>query len=462
MLHFSGVQVPPLGTLARVLYLIFIFLTFIQKELVTAEEVVAKLALFGGIALMLSTIYSLLVSWVGDQPGLFFFNTVIASFVSIVLFDPMRKFTARFTRKLFLQRNAQLEDEMNLLSQELMGLVEPTDMSRRIGAALKRGIGVEAAALYLLERDGLSYVCVDRGEKSRFQRELESSNPLVEYMTLRRGRPFVLETIENDRESFHSAQPRRFCQNTLENMRAVGADLIIPFAQESRVAGFFAVVTGERIALSNEQLKLFIPVSRQIAFLLRNAETFTLLREREKLAALGEMAAGLAHEIKNPLGAIKGAAQLLKGDAGSGTSTEFLSIILDETDRLSKVVTDFLDYAKPRRNNPMPSCDPLRVIEHTAALILRESKVELEIRSEKEGISIEADPEALKQVLLLNLFLNAVQAVEGTAEKAKIRVRINEVRPKKFLSIAESLPLYKVLGGVGGVAVAVARPVHRD
>jgi two-component system, NtrC family, sensor histidine kinase HydH len=445
--HFAGYAAPPLGTLARVLYLMFLFQTFIQKELVTSEEVVAKIALFGSVALILSIIYAMLVSWVGDRPDLFFFNTLIASFVILVLFDPIRNLTTRFTRKLFLRRNLMVEDELNALSVDLMGLVEPIEISRRISASLRRALGMETVALYLLERDGLTYVRFSPDEKSRLTGEISSSNPLVEYMTIRRGRPFVIETIENDRDSFHSAQPRKFCQACLDTMRTIASDFVIPFLHESKLIGFCTASTGERIILSNEQLRLFIPVSRQIALLLKNAQTFTYLRDRDKLAAVGEMAAGLAHEIKNPLGAIKGAAQLLKEDgAPSERREDFLNIILAETDRLSVVLSDFLDYAKPRRNQPQISCDPIRVIEHTAAMTLRDSRVALEIVSESQGLTIEADPEILKQVLL-NLFLNAVQAMEDFSPNPKLWVRIREIHPRTLFSLAESLPLHKVWEG---------------
>lgn len=258
----------------------------------------------------------------------------------------------------------------------------------------------------------------------------------------------MLETIESDRDSFHSAQPRRFCQSCLESLRKIGADFIIPLLHESRLVGFCAVSTGERLALSNEQLRLFTPVARQIALSLKNVQAFALLRDRDKLAVVGEMAAGLAHEIKNPLGAIKGAAQLLKTETsvGESPSGEFLKIILDETDRLSGVLTDFLDYAKPRRTYPQTSCDPLRVIEHTAALILQDSKINIEMVSERTGIRIEADPEGLKQVLL-NLFLNAIQAMQGFTDSPNLKIEVREIRPKKLFPLAESLPLYKIWEG---------------
>ena len=199
--QFLGLHIPPLGTLARVVFLLFMFQTFIQKELMTSEEVVAKIALFGGLALILSTIYAMLVSWVGDQPDLFFFNTLIASFVILVLFDPIRNLTLKLTRKLFLRRNAMLEDELNALSLELMGIVEPVELSRRISLSLRRCFGMGVSSLYLLERDGVSYVRVLSPEQPTAD-ELSASDPFVEYMTMRRGRPFVLETLESDRDSF--------------------------------------------------------------------------------------------------------------------------------------------------------------------------------------------------------------------------------------------------------------------
>jgi signal transduction histidine kinase len=97
------------------------------------------------------------------------------------------------------------------------------------------------------------------------------------------------------------------------------------------------------------------------------------------------------------------------------------------------------------------------VVEHTAALVLRDAKINLEIESEKQGLTLEADPEVLKQVLL-NLFINAAQATEGIAEKPVIKVRVREIRPRKPFSFIDSLPLYKVWEGWEALKTAGPQP----
>ncbi|NBX92028.1 MAG: hypothetical protein EBQ85_02215 [Proteobacteria bacterium] len=432
----------PLGTLARSVYLIFLFQLFIQRELLTTPELLSRIFLFGVISVVLSLIYWLLVSWVDTRPGLFLFNTFIASFAIMVLFDPLRSAVSRLMKKLFLKRDIELERELNALADDLRGIADPVELSRRIRESLKLVLGIEKASLYLLERDGVSYVRAElaSGEPAS---ELSASSSLAEYMTLRRGRPFVVESLRSDLESFHSTQGKKFVEDCLESLKQLAVDLIIPFFYDAKVIGFVAAPLSEKIIVSNDLLRLFVPVARQIALLLKSAQTLTVLRDRDKLAAIGEMAAGLAHEIKNPLGAIKGAAELLSDDKNEKEASEYLAIIKAEADRLSGVLTQFLDYARPRRHDPESSCWPLKVIEHTAALVLRDSKVKFAVQSDANDIQADVDPEILKQVLL-NLFLNAIQALDETPD-GTLKVVVKEIKPKFRWGLG--IPLYKAFEG---------------
>ncbi len=79
-------------------------------------------------------------------------------------------------------------------------------------------------------------------------------------------------------------------------------------------------------------------------------QTEEQLRRADRLSALGELSAGMAHEIRNPLGSIKGAVEILKDDySPEEAKYEFIQILLKETDRLNCIVQEFLGFARPKQ-----------------------------------------------------------------------------------------------------------------
>jgi len=141
------------------------------------------------------------------------------------------------------------------------------------------------------------------------------------------------------------------------------------------------------------------------------------MQERDRLAALGQMAAGLAHEVKNPLGAIKGAAQLLF-DPGHDTKLsqadmEFVSIILEEVERLDRVVGSVLDYARPSKGDA-GAVDVNAVVKRTLTVMASDRTEECDLQTDLTEFLplVRADAEQLRQVLI-NLIRNAVQAMGG-------------------------------------------------
>src|SRR5207244_11214224 len=95
------------------------------------------------------------------------------------------------------------------------------------------------------------------------------------------------------------------------------------------------------------ELAAMLDIGEQAAITIENSRLYEKMKERDRLAALGEMAAGLAHEIRNPLGAIKGAAQYLDPAGMQTGDAEILNIIVEEVNRLDGVVAQFLAYSRP-------------------------------------------------------------------------------------------------------------------
>ncbi len=163
-------------------------------------------------------------------------------------------------------------------------------------------------------------------------------------------------------------------------------------------------------------------------------QTEEQLRRADRLSALGELSAGMAHEIRNPLGSIKGAVEILKDDyRPDNAKYEFIQILLKETDRLNRIVQEFLGFARPKQPE-FRQTDVNEAIESVLTLTAQEARkagVKVEKRLDQSIGKRSLDGGLLKQAFL-NLILNAVQAmprggvltVESALKGGMIEVKI--------------------------------------
>lgn len=143
------------------------------------------------------------------------------------------------------------------------------------------------------------------------------------------------------------------------------------------------------------------------------------MRTREKLSALGEMSAGIAHEFKNSLATISGYAQMLTGENDSSTVRQFAAKIVAETSNLTRVVTDFLSFARPEGGSELHSEEvavhPL--IEECA----RECGVAVSLAGLPPDLTIAGDRTALRQAFS-NLLRNSAEAAAATAVPLRVEI----------------------------------------
>lgn len=150
------------------------------------------------------------------------------------------------------------------------------------------------------------------------------------------------------------------------------------------------------------------------------------LRRADRLTALGELSAGMAHEIRNPLGSIRGTAEILRDAfAPDDKYAEFTGILVKEVDRLNQVLEDFLRFVRPEPSEQSIFSPAETLLEVIQLSEVQTRKAQVNLVSEIDDLpDVEGEAGQFKQVFL-NLILNAVQAMTGggqlhiTAEKCE-------------------------------------------
>jgi two-component system, NtrC family, sensor kinase len=152
----------------------------------------------------------------------------------------------------------------------------------------------------------------------------------------------------------------------------------------------------------------------------RLIEEQTALVRAEKLASVGRLAAGIAHEIGNPLGALNGYSHILKGRVnGDALALEAITGFERETSRIDRIVRGLLDYARPRKPTPTP-IDVNESLRHVVDLLNAQGmlrRVSLRLELANESPRVYGERHDLEQVLV-NLLLNAAHAVDATGSVA--------------------------------------------
>jgi len=190
-----------------------------------------------------------------------------------------------------------------------------------------------------------------------------------------------------------------------------------------RIMFFFlaAMVVNRFSQQSRHQTQLYRELAERLAETNRRLEQAQAeARRSERLAALGQLSAGLAHEIRNPLGVIRGSAEMLtqKLQASDELARELAGYISTEVNRLSALVTEFLDFARPLHAEPHPA-DLIalldRVLQIVAGRFAAKQETSNSVRVERHyasGLPLVPLDESLCEQAFLNLVQNAYEAMQ--------------------------------------------------
>lgn len=414
---FIGAEIPPVGAVLSVVFLFALAESMQRERLVDLYEMIGRLTVFTALAFCLAGIFYIFVVFVGFDT--MYLNAVLAAIAILVLFEPLRAKVEDKIHLIFFRQRRELEGAIRRARQHLVHTLELDEMGETVVTALTSSRRATTVALYLLDPDGKELSLRHQaGEQCAARVELATARPLL--VQLEGHGSVVLD--EHAREAAEAA--RRGQPATEHEAVLAAAKLLGPHATSGLVAGIrsgggeiigLLYVQDDRVgdAFSPEEVILLEGLAAHISAVVENTRAYTRMKERDRLAALGQMAAGLAHEIKNPLGSIKGAAQLLADGGVDENSQDFVAIIIEEVDRLDRVVGSVLDYARPRQGNPAP-VDVNAVVRRTMQILSSSasSGVATDLQLDDTVPPVRIDAEQLRQVLM-NLVQNALQAMEN-------------------------------------------------
>lgn len=334
----------------------------------------------------------------------------------------LRDVTGRKRKEEALRARSRQQALVAELGRRALTGIDPVQLMDEAVALLVSDLGVEYGNLLELLPDGRAVFRAGVGWRA----------DLVGGMTveLRAGTPagqVILDQVPILVEDLRTDD--RFAALSVAREHGVVSSLSVPIYGPTRPLGVLAVHSARRRTFPEGDVHFVQAVANVVALVMQRHRDEERLRERqmvraEQMAAIGQVAAGVAHEIRNPLTSIKGLVQVNLREADArGLPAEDLRVIEHEVRRMERTLQTFLDFARP----PKPDrwrLDPVTVIDRVYTLVggrARKQRVALRLLRPDEPVWLDGDQDQLQQ-LLLNLVLNALDAMpEGGAVEIDLR-----------------------------------------
>lgn len=433
---WMGSTAPAIANLFLAIYVYGLKDVVLQRAYVSTRRIFGRVLADAATALVLATVFVIMTVWVRNSILLFTLNAFLVAVLGLFSAGPLRSLFTLFYERFFFKEASRIDDLVKRAGRELSGAFDAPAIGQVVDNFLEQAIGARIQSFYALDAEGRKFEKVlDATLDTRLPRALSVAYPLIlHWQKATEWKPILVSEMEAESERATMTADTVAIQLTLESLSKLESSLALPLMVERTVAGFVTLRVDsppDPWRSSWGILTLLKPFFLRAGEALHDLDVYTSLRERERLAVLGEMSAGLAHEIRNPLGAIKGAAQVLELESGDRREP-FVDIIVEEVDRLNEVVTQFLNYAKPFQGESKfvdlnaLAADVIRRFERRLA----SSGAALPVRIELETnapVAAYCQEELIGQVLT-NLLDNAYSALtrvgNEVAAAATLRVRV--------------------------------------
>ena len=418
-----------LGPSFTMIMVSFITYSIIKHRLMDINIVLKKGTTYVLLLLLLfvpSFLFILLSQKVFFNKINYLFSAVIVAilFLVTVLFYRIKGQTEKAVEHLLFKGRYDYRETLGRFSKAMVSILDLQSLSKNITETIAQTMGVEKASLFLWNEDKGSYSLFESKniKMTGSTPQLFKDDPLPRY--LQKTREIII------REELAKRANIPELNDVSNGMSSLEAEVSIPFISKGQLIGMINLSHKfNKDIYSHEDIELLSTLANQTAIAIENARLYedlkrskSYIRRADRLASLGTLTAGLAHEIRNPLVAIKTLTQLLPDRLDDEEfRDQFLKIASGEVDRISSLVNELLDFARP--SDPKLEFEDINAILDGMILLVSTETKKKQINILKSYASdlppVLIDREQIKQVFL-NILLNAIQA---TAENGRIMVK---------------------------------------
>jgi signal transduction histidine kinase len=339
--------------------------------------------------------------------------TLLSALFVAQVFQPMRRGVQAALDYYFFRSPYDYGAALREITRAMNEIVDLKTLFEYTCRAIAETVHAERVALYVRDAGGADYrlESVWGADEPALPRTIWESSVLMH--SLRDGNRFSVITTEIQRRD--NGVP----SEELDDLQRLGAECVAPVLLQGQLGGFYVIgPKRSRDPYFSEDIDLISAVAGQVGIAIRLHVQIGLAeaekRRAERLVSFGAVARGLAHEIKNPLVAIRTFAELLPERAGDEEFREsFAKIVLQEIGRIDQLVARLRSLAAP----PTPrflEVDLSELVRETLALLrgeIERARVRVSFTGDRSVAPIHGDRAQLKQ-LVLNIFMNALEAVD--------------------------------------------------